>query len=113
VYDQQISAGFADDVLDARFQPLEHPEQSEGHADLQKDQDGASRISPDAGPYEGQKLHTRQSWHRSGLIGSLNIRRETATWLECGNLLTNQRIMSSTGHRGHPAGVAILRPVWR
>jgi hypothetical protein len=57
VDDQQIRAGFADDMLNARFQALEHAKQREGDANLQKDQDGASRIAPDAGPYEGQKLH--------------------------------------------------------
>src|SRR6202041_3060790 len=39
------------------LQALEHAEQREGDADLQKDQDGASGLAPDAGPYERQKSH--------------------------------------------------------
>jgi len=57
VNQQHIGAGLANELLDTSFQTLEHTEQRKSNADLEKDQDGASGFTPDAGPDEGQKLH--------------------------------------------------------
>ena len=55
---KHIGAGLANELLDTRFQTLEHTEQRESNADLEKDQDGATGLTPDAGPDERQKLHS-------------------------------------------------------